>query len=185
VRKTILLALAGMAMLSVTALTPNQSKAVPFGSPEGMRGAAEEINPVAKAACWRYGWHGWGWYPCGYRVYGYGYRRWGYRRWGYRHYGWRGGGHWGGHGHWRRSDLQIKHDVVLLGRLDNGLNLYRFSYNGSNKAYVGVIAQEVQKVLPGAVARGSDGYLRVNYDRVGVRFQTWDEWTRSGGQVRQ
>ena len=26
----------------------------------------------------------------------------------------------------------------MLGRLDNGLGLYRFSYNGSNKAYVGV-----------------------------------------------
>lgn len=35
------------------------------------------------------------------------------------------------------------HDVVLLGRLDNGLGYYRFAYNGSDRADVGLIAQEV------------------------------------------
>ena len=34
----------------------------------------------------------------------------------------------------------------MLGRLDNGLGLYRFSCKGSNRAYVGVMAQEVQAV---------------------------------------
>jgi len=37
--------------------------------------------------------------------------------------------------------------------------LYRFSYNGSNKAYIGVMAQEVQQVMPEAVTRDTDGYL--------------------------
>jgi hypothetical protein len=46
----------------------------------------------------------------------------------------------------RRSDIMLKHDVVLLGRLDNGLGYYCFAYNGSEKAYVGVIAQEVKAV---------------------------------------
>ena len=46
----------------------------------------------------------------------------------------------------------------------------------SDQAYVGVMAQEVQMVLPEAVGRGADGYLRVNYDKVGVRFQTWEAW---------
>ena len=41
------------------------------------------------------------------------------------------------------SDIRLKHDIVLLGHLDNGLGFYRFSYNGSDKAYVGVMAQEV------------------------------------------
>jgi len=44
--------------------------------------------------------------------------------------------------------------------LHNGLGFYRFSYLGSDKAYVGVIAQEVQAILPAAVTRGRDGYLR-------------------------
>jgi len=72
---------------------------------------------------------------------------------------------------------------VLLGHLDNGLGFYRFAYNGSDKAYVGVIAQEVQAVMPQAVARGRDGYLRVFYDRIGVRFETYDQWLASGAHV--
>jgi len=69
---------------------------------------------------------------------------------------------------------------VLLGHLDNGLGFYRFAYNGSDTAYVGVIAQEVQNVLPRAVARGRDGYLRVFYDQIGVKFETYDRWVAAG-----
>jgi hypothetical protein len=76
----------------------------------------------------------------------------------------------------RRSDIRLKHDIVLVGHLNNGLGLYRFSYNGSDKAYVGVIAQEVQQVTPAAVTRGTDGYLRVNYDKLGLKFQSYDQW---------
>ncbi len=89
--------------------------------------------------------------------------------------GFRGGG--------RRSDIALKHDVVLLGRLDDGLGFYRFSYNGSHKVYVGVIAQEVQAVMPQAVVRGRDGYLRVFYDKLGVPFETYDQWIASGARI--
>jgi hypothetical protein len=51
--------------------------------------------------------------------------------------GFRGGGGGGGFrgcgGGGRRSDIALKHDVVLLGRLANGLGYYRFSYLGSSK----------------------------------------------------
>jgi hypothetical protein len=60
----------------------------------------------------------------------------------------------GGGGGGRRSDIELKHDVVLLGHLANGLGYYRFSYLGSSKPYVGVIAQEVQSLVPEAVTRG-------------------------------
>jgi hypothetical protein len=93
--------------------------------------------------------------------------------------GFRGGG--GGRGGGRRSDINLKHDVVLLGRLDNGLGYYRFAFNGSDKTYVGVIAQEVQAVRPDAVTRGSDGYLRVYYERLGLKFRSYDDWAISGG----
>jgi hypothetical protein len=73
----------------------------------------------------------------------------------------------------------LKHDIVLLGYLNNGLGLYRFSYNGSNVRYVGVIAQEVQNVMPNAVTPGSDGYLRVNYGKLGLKFQDYRRWLRS------
>jgi hypothetical protein len=95
--------------------------------------------------------------------------------------GMRGGGGRGGGG--RRSDITLKHDIVLLGHLDNGLGFYRFSYNGSTKAYVGVMAQEVQHVVPDAVVRDSDGYLRVYYDKLGLKFESYGRWLGSGAQV--
>jgi hypothetical protein len=97
--------------------------------------------------------------------------------------GFRGGGGGGRGGGGRRSDLALKHDVVLLGRLDNGLGFYRFSYLGSNATFVGVIAQEVQAIMPEAVARGQDGYLRVFYDKLGVRFQTYRSWLAGGAHI--
>jgi endosialidase-like protein len=83
----------------------------------------------------------------------------------------------------RRSDMMLKHDISLIGHLENGLGFYRFTYNGGDRAYVGVMAQEVQTVMPTAVLRGSDGYLRVSYDKLGVKFQTYDQWTASGAHV--
>jgi Protein of unknown function (DUF3300) len=92
-----------------------------------------------------------------------------------------GGGFRGGGG--RRSDLALKHDVVLLGHLDNGLGYYRFSYLGRKKAYVGVIAQEVQALRPDAVRRGRDGYLRVHYDKLGLKFRSYEDWLASGARI--
>jgi hypothetical protein len=70
----------------------------------------------------------------------------------------------------------------LLGRLDNGLGFYRFVYNGGDRIYVGLIAQEVEKVAPRAVTHGRDGYLRVYYDKVGVPFDTYDHWIATGAR---
>jgi hypothetical protein len=46
-----------------------------------------------------------------------------------------------------------------------------------------VIAQEVQTVMPQAVRRDRDGYLRVFYDKLGVTFQTYDHWIASRARV--
>jgi hypothetical protein len=89
--------------------------------------------------------------------------------------GFRGGG--------RRSDIRLKHDIALLGYLDNGLGFYRFSYIGSNKAYVGVMAQEVQTVMPEAVERGPDGYLTVSYEKLGIKFRSYKWWMASGARL--
>lgn len=72
---------------------------------------------------------------------------------------------------------------MLLGRLSDGLGFYRFSYDGGHQVYVGVIAQEVQKVMPQAVVRGQDGYLRVFYDKLGLKFETYDQWLASGAKL--
>jgi hypothetical protein len=94
--------------------------------------------------------------------------------------GGRGGGRGGGG---RRSDVRLKHGITLLGRLDNGVGLYRFAYNGNDKAYVGVMAQEVQTIVPQAVVRGRDGYLNVLYDKLGLKLQTYDRWIASGARL--
>ncbi len=94
----------------------------------------------------------------------------------------RGGGRGGGGGG-RRSDIALKHDVVLLGHLANGLGYYRFSYLGSSKPYVGVIAQEVQSLVPEAVTRGRDGYLRVYYQRLGLRLHSYTDWLAGGAKI--
>jgi len=83
----------------------------------------------------------------------------------------------------RRSDIRLKHDITLLGRLDNGLGFYRFVYDGEEKAYVGVMAQEVRTVIPEAVVRGRDGYFRVLYDKLGLQFQSYEQWLASGARI--
>ncbi|MGC2785938.1 MAG: tail fiber domain-containing protein, partial [Roseiarcus sp.] len=90
-----------------------------------------------------------------------------------------GGGGRGG----RRSDMRLKHDIVLLGRLDDGLGYYRFVYNGGHTVYVGAMAQEVQTVMPEAVMRGADGYIRVSYDLLGSPFETYKQWIVSGAHL--
>ena len=79
--------------------------------------------------------------------------------------------------------MRLKHDIVLLGRLDDGLGYYRFVYNGGHTAYVGVMAQEVRTVTPEAVTRGPDGYMRVSYDRLGLPFETYDQWVAIGAHL--
>jgi polysaccharide export outer membrane protein len=74
------------------------------------------------------------------------------------------------------SDVRLKRDITKLTELDNGLSLYRYRYLWSDTFYVGVMAQEVAQLVPDAVVHGSDGYLRVNYARLGLQFMTWDEW---------
>jgi hypothetical protein len=74
------------------------------------------------------------------------------------------------------SDIRLKRDIAQVGELDSGINLYRYRYLWSDTTYVGVMAQEVAAVKPEAVRRGADGYLRVDYPRLGLRLQTWDEF---------
>jgi endosialidase-like protein len=80
------------------------------------------------------------------------------------------------------SDVRLKRDIFRVARLDNGIDLYRYRYTWSDQLYVGVMAEEVAEVMPSAVMRGVDGYLRVDYGRVGLRLMTWDEWAASSGE---
>jgi hypothetical protein len=68
------------------------------------------------------------------------------------------------------SDERVKRDIVATGE-QNGFQLYRFRYLWSDTEYLGVMAQEVLQSRPEAVTRGNDGYLRVNYELLGIKFQ--------------
>jgi Chaperone of endosialidase len=80
--------------------------------------------------------------------------------------------------------MQLKDNIVRVGTLDSGIGIY-FNYKDEDQtAYVGVLAQEVQKIMPSAVARASDGYLSVDYGRLGFRFMSWDEWQEQNAVTR-
>ncbi len=79
--------------------------------------------------------------------------------------------------------MRLKHDIVLIGRLSDGLGYYRFVYNGGHTAYVGVMAQEVRTVMPEAVTLGADGYLRVSYDLLGLPFESYKQWVATGAHL--
>jgi hypothetical protein len=103
-------------------------------------------------------------------------------RGGGRSVGGRGGGGRGGGGG-RRSDYRLKHSVALLGHLHNGIGYYRFAYRGEKGMFVGVMAQEVRSVVPAAVLSGRDGYLKVDYEKLCLKFQTFDRWVASGAEI--
>ena len=66
------------------------------------------------------------------------------------------------------SDKRLKTDLRLVGKSDNGLNIYLGRYKKESglddgKEHLFLIAQEVKEKYPEAVIEGEDGYLRVNY----------------------
>lgn len=75
------------------------------------------------------------------------------------------------------SDIRLKENVTLVGKLDNGLGLYKFEYKPEFKnhpacghgCYVGVMAHEVEEHTPSAVVTMDNGYKAVKYDVIGVQ----------------
>ena len=70
------------------------------------------------------------------------------------------------------SDINAKENITKIGSLDNGLNLYSYNYkNGYDLPegkQIGVIAQEVEAVMPEAVVNMPNGFKGVNYAMLGV-----------------
>jgi hypothetical protein len=65
-------------------------------------------------------------------------------------------------GLFKMSDKRAKTDIERIGTLANGLGVYAYRYKGSPEWEVGVIAQEVETLVPWAVAE-IDGIKHVNY----------------------
>lgn len=68
------------------------------------------------------------------------------------------------------SDRRMKTDVTEIGTAPNGLPLYHFRYIGGQKLYSGVMAQDVLAYMPAAVLPAANGYLRVNYQMLGLQM---------------
>src|SRR5687767_946494 len=72
------------------------------------------------------------------------------------------------------SDRRLKEDIVRIGEHPLGIGLYLFRYRAPLHARfgagrrLGVMADEVQAVLPDAVVVQPDGYMQVDYARLGL-----------------
>ena len=65
------------------------------------------------------------------------------------------------------SDRRLKKNIRLLGSRDDGINVYEFEYLWSDTKHVGVMADEVERVIPAAVMTMPNGYKAVNYAMLG------------------
>lgn len=67
------------------------------------------------------------------------------------------------------SDARVKTAVRRVGMTDEGLPVYTFRYRGdrSGSTHMGVMAQDVARIRPRAVAQRSDGLMAVDYSQLG------------------
>jgi len=61
------------------------------------------------------------------------------------------------------SDRRLKKNIKKLGNLFNKLPFYEFEYVWGVEKYIGVMADEVKKLIPEAVSQDITGYDLVNY----------------------
>jgi len=67
------------------------------------------------------------------------------------------------------SDMRLKEDVKPMGK-KNGFNIYDFKYKGRLGRFIGVMAQEVEKILPRAIV-DVDGCKWVDYSQLGFDME--------------
>lgn len=72
------------------------------------------------------------------------------------------------------SDIRMKENIKEIGSLPNGLSVYSFEYKPEFKddkycghgRYAGLMAHEVEKMIPDAVITRADGYKMIDYAKV-------------------
>jgi hypothetical protein len=63
-----------------------------------------------------------------------------------------------------KSDRRLKSNIVRIGTHKLGIGIYEYDIEGRHE--IGVMAQEVEQVMPQAVIHHPDGYMMVNYGRI-------------------
>jgi hypothetical protein len=70
------------------------------------------------------------------------------------------------------SDNRLKENIVLVGKSENGINIYQFNYIGRDGLYEGVIAQELLGTdFENSLVMDSDGMYAVDYSKLDVEFK--------------
>jgi len=72
------------------------------------------------------------------------------------------------------SDIRTKENIIAIGTLPNGLPFYQFEYKpefrddpfAGHGKHIGVMAQEVEEIMPEAVITRPDGYKMVDYAKL-------------------
>jgi len=76
------------------------------------------------------------------------------------------------------SDRRLKQNIVHIGNHPLGFGLYLFDYKPEYRKrcgdgrHFGVMADEVEKVIPSAVVPGFGGFKAVDYGQIGISFPT-------------
>ena len=71
------------------------------------------------------------------------------------------------------SDMRLKTNINPVGNLPNGLGIYTWDWTDeavekglANNMHVGVLAQEVEKIMPSAIVHTDSGYMAVKYNEI-------------------
>lgn len=72
----------------------------------------------------------------------------------------------------QKSDIGYKQNINLMGKSNNGLNIYNFNYKNEEGLYQGVIAQElIGTNFENALSLNEDGLYKVDYNKIDVEFK--------------
>ena len=82
----------------------------------------------------------------------------------------------------KQSDRRLKRNIRALEKSSMGLQLYAFQYLWSDTVFVGVMAQDLldQPEFSHAVSKMPEGYYQVDYDAIGMKMTTYDQWLSNG-----
>jgi len=67
------------------------------------------------------------------------------------------------------SDRRLKENIIYVDTV-NGFKRYKFNYNWDTTSLIGVIAQEVVKIMPEAVFQRG-GFYGVDYSKLGFNME--------------
>jgi hypothetical protein len=76
-----------------------------------------------------------------------------------------GGGAVGGGMSQMFSDARLKDNIERIGTHDTGIGIYKYTYKGSNEPQIGVLAQELEQVMPEAVGEVA-GFKTVDWKMI-------------------